>query len=217
MKKILLPFFLLLFLLSLFSCTLTKRRYTSGYSVSWHNKTSDVSPIRQIKTTVQVPNKIVQINSNYSNAVAAAKTITHQITQAITASPKEKEIIKSIASNSPITTRAVSYYNTDQGHSIFHRDMSPGLRGFVNTIAFLLLDLLAFGLILLADSNGSLAFLSILGVLIAIAGLISFIVGLINNIRGLNPNDANRDLAGIGLILDVLTFIGLVITFCIII
>jgi len=99
MKKTSLAFLLFLSIISLVSCSITKRRYTGGYDVSWHSKPTDAKPINQVRVKPVPVNKIAKANNAPSNPIAAPQTkisATQRIAKAISYSLKE--IPKSIIS-----------------------------------------------------------------------------------------------------------------------
>jgi hypothetical protein len=119
-----LPHFLLFFsFIFLVSCTITKRKYTGGYYVNWHRKTSDAKFIAQPQKVEPVSNKITLSSSSSEKTVIAQKTekpITLKLVQSVSAKSKEKLVTKSFSDNltpkSVSSSYTVTPVNTIPGH-----------------------------------------------------------------------------------------------------
>ena len=100
MRKILLPFLLCFSLLFLIGCTVVKRRYTAGYSVTWHSKTSATKSIQQINP---LSNKIAESHSSASQYISLKtdNPAGERITLPITYSHSEKVTQKIISNYLP--------------------------------------------------------------------------------------------------------------------
>jgi len=104
---------------------MTKRKYTGGYSVSWHNKLSDARLSTQEKIVRSAPSKITPPNINSQNIVvgeAMEKPINHNSNWPIADKRNEKTLTEHFPTNS-IPPIASSKYNetsinTIPGHNI---------------------------------------------------------------------------------------------------
>ena len=124
MKKILPRFLLFISLFSLFSCTLTKRKYTGGYYINWHSKAPEAIAAKPAHAT----NKIAQTNSSFLKTKVEpqpAKMLAQKIVQEIYYLPQEKGIAKNVSYNSP--TYKVVPENAGQGHSVQQHHTPRGL------------------------------------------------------------------------------------------
>jgi hypothetical protein len=106
MRKFLPAFLLFLSLISLVSCSITKRRYTGGYDVSWNSKRADIGTTNQVLIKRVKLNKIAQANSAHENPIATPqkeKTFTQKIIHAVKYSLKEVQKI------SPLYPAPIAY------------------------------------------------------------------------------------------------------------
>ena len=129
--KQLLPRFLLVFsLLSLFSCTITKRKYTGGYYVNWHSRAPEARVLIPIQSKHTVPGKITQTNSPITKKQVVSQpeeTITYKLVQAVNLSRNKREPLKTISDNFISSTYPATPQNEVQGHSIQKHHTPRGL------------------------------------------------------------------------------------------
>jgi len=213
-----LPHFLLFFsFIFLVSCTITKRKYTGGYYVNWHRKTSDAKFIAQPQKVEPVSNKITLSSSSSEKTVIAQKTekpITLKLVQSVSAKSKEKLVTKSFSDN--LTPKSVSYsYNsatlsdTIPGHNVTQKDTSKKdailswllcLLGFLSGLIFgWIVGVLTVGL----GNSGS------IGLILAFP-LILFIISLVHSFKAMKDG-YNTGLALI-VFLDIAFIVLLVIS-----
>ncbi len=108
MKKILPHFLLFISLLSLVSCTITKRKYTGGFNISWNKKAPDaIRPHPTLSYEERgksrphtASNKVAQPNSSTEKIVIEQKTEKAVILQQVMVLKSPYKVItKSITSN----------------------------------------------------------------------------------------------------------------------
>jgi hypothetical protein len=96
----------------LVGCTITKRKYTSGYYVRWHHKSSDTRPITQPKKPEPASNKIVGSNSSSEKttvALSPENQYTHKLVQPISSTHNEKWLAKRLGDSFIPKTVSSSY------------------------------------------------------------------------------------------------------------
>jgi hypothetical protein len=96
---------LLLTLLSLVSCTFTKRKYTGGYSINWHSKAPEAW-VNKSALNNHTINKITQTNSSLVKAKVEPQTekrVNPKIVPATHYASKERETTKTISATSTYT------------------------------------------------------------------------------------------------------------------
>jgi hypothetical protein len=129
--KPLLKLFIFFFLLSFFSCSITKRRYIGGYYVSWRKKAPQTHVINLESKAHYFPNKIVEANNstlktavteqiesaNFQNAI---QTVNH--------ASQTKQVSKNssinLFTNPVLSSYTITPENTVPGHNQLENDSS---------------------------------------------------------------------------------------------
>ncbi len=211
--KQLLPRFLLVFsLLSLFSCTITKRKYTGGYYVNWHSRAPEARVLIPIQSKHTVPGKITQTNSPITKKQVVSQpeeTITYKLVQAVNLSRNKREPLKTISDNFISSTYPATPQNEVQGHSIQKHHTPRGL-----PVLFGLLAILG-SLISLMLCLPFYAFPAIGGVLSVLITLVFIILTLSfakNILRGVknDPNSRGKGWANLSLFFVVIASLFLI-------
>jgi hypothetical protein len=192
------------------SLAFEKRKYTKGYFFNGVraspstkiSKSTDKSLRNNLNhNPFQIPKNNIAINSNALTKVSS-NFIKISSTHKAIATLCNKVTIHNLYFSSLNLRDSIS--KSGLKHQTHHREKSPGLRGFINTIISLILFSIA---LVLGLTINNLVFL--IGPL-AIAAFILLIIGFIKNIRGLKKEDPNHDLASIGLLIDILILLSLI-------
>lgn len=208
MKKNLSQLLLFLSLLSLVSCTLTKRKYTGGFYVDWHRPHPTLSyqereksrPPQCTSEAVLRGKEMGKLGLSNNNISTTCKPIDQQSTAS-----RVREIPKNISSNratsatNQLTT--VSNEGSIGSSASDRRFLDNGLTGFEAAI----INLLVFGLLILfLHLNYGVFIVGCILLMIAFT-----IYSLVYCFKGLNSNDKHRGLALAGLLIDI----GIIIAF----
>jgi len=181
------PRFLLFFtLLSIYSCTLTKRKYTGGYYVHWHSKTPEAGAINPVKKTLGTTNKIAQTNSSLVKTEVAlqhGKSVYRQIVQANTFLKNKRESHENISDNATPSTYSAMPENGVPGHNQPKNDTSrrdvtlSWLLCLIGLVAGFILLIVAFALSFTTDSPA----LAIL----MVPPIILFIISMVHSFKAM--------------------------------
>ncbi len=201
MKKLFPYFLIFLSILSLVSCTVTKRKYTGGFYVNWHKKAPETTVNTQAKIILPTSSKISQpILPQEKNSVEE-KPGSGNISIFIKHPKKELEkITTTISANAGTLVNEATKEGSTTTNAPDKRFLDRGLAGFEAA----LLDLIVFGLLILFAHWGYSVF--VLGCLLLIIAL--SIYSLIYCFMGLNTNDRHRGLAFVGLLLTIGVIVG---------
>lgn len=151
MKKLFSLFIVFFSILILFSCTVTKRKYTGGYFVSWYGKTPDVRLSKQKKTVPSEPFKIAPSNINSQNIIIAQhieKTTNQKSNWLGTVKLIERPLTKNSQTNL-IPKVALSKYSEKPINAILEHDATEKANSKTNLRLCRLFCLLEFVSILL--------------------------------------------------------------------
>jgi hypothetical protein len=217
MNRLLLQFLLFIFILSCFGCSITKRRYTGGYYVSWHHKTPDAGITAQAKTTPVLSNKKVQSKSSSAKTeveVQTEKTTLQRMEKAISSSQKVRRITKNNSIvKSVISTYTVTPENTVPEHDKDQRGVarsSPPLFGVLSILSGLI-SWTVSGESYLAGSSMTTALLFVILTSFLLFLTIYKAVKILHEVKQ-NPESGGKGWAIFGIILAIFGLILLAIS-----
>lgn len=186
MMKLFPRFLLFLTLLSLVSCTITKRKYTGGFSISWNKKVPDVNVTSPSKPIYRAQNKIALANGVLRKTVVSTNSV-----KAVNHPEAKRELVKSVAAN--LSSPA---YSPKPMHveSVKARNRDNGLTGFEIGA----LNIICTALLIFFGNIGYAVF--VIGLFLIF--LFLFISGTIYSFMGLDRNDKHRGLGLIGILIE---------------
>ncbi len=205
MKKILPRFLLFISLFSLVSCTITKRKYTGGFNISWNKKAPDA-----VRPHLRPNGSLERATLSYEEREKSRPHCTCEVVLR----GQEKSMLCLPVKNISTTYKDInsrnaasqvqSDYNPTPMHvqSITARNRDNGLTGFEMG----LLNIICTALLLFFGHIGYAVF--VIGLFLIF--LFLFIAGLIYSFMGLNKQDKHRGLGLIGVLLEAAAITALI-------
>jgi hypothetical protein len=209
MMKLFFRFLLFLSLISLVSCTITKRKYTGGFYVNWHKKAPEA--IRPHPTLSYEErgksrphrNRIVALSGQekYKLGLLHNKISTTYGTINPPCLPTDKEVQLRVAavdlsipenSPSPMHVESVKARNRDNGLTGFE----IGLLNIIDTALLIFFGHIGYSVFVLG---------------FFLIFLFLFISGMIYSFMGLNRNDKHRGLGFLGILIEAGVLTALII------